>query len=476
MKKIFYVILFQSVIVLFALSFSKCGGGGGENRDADVEIDGEIPGEVEIETQPDPLPEMDVSLEQDLIEEDLTEEVQQTELETIEDINETQELEEVEEDTLGECDTIAIVRETPDGSVDLTLCHVFVTYIGHNGYFLQVDTSGPAIQVYEGNTWTPDVSVGDEITMHITSLTTFHGNKEINAHDPVIIHSSGNDVSTLIQDLSSGILPSEDLEAELIRVTGAEVTSISGPDLLISYGIATDVNMRVADSGIFCIGATFSVVAVVTEWSDSGIWRIQSFGNTDFYDLDTSACGGGGRAPQPGELLINEFMASVPLGINGDANCDGTRTANQEEFIEIVNISSDTLDLSGVSISDNTRPRHTFSPGTTLAPMKAIVVFGGGTPSCTSWGTETQVVTASDGTLSLDDTGDTITITDSSGTILLQVSYPATTNRQSYTLNPDLNDTDPSLTQVGGYVDHSVADTIDHSLFSPGTHIDGTLF
>src|SRR4051794_31368354 len=43
------------------------------------------------------------------------------------------------------------------------------------------------------------------------------------------------------------------------------------------------------------------------------------------------------QTPQAVSLIINEYMASPPAGIAGDANGDGTRSATQDEFIELVN-------------------------------------------------------------------------------------------------------------------------------------------
>jgi hypothetical protein len=466
-SKTFMLFLFGIFLVLSA---GACNGGNGEqDADADIETTGDTDADVEI--RPDVRPDQDVTPDPDGVT-DPDGEIQ-------EDADAVDAEAEVPEDVPADgdgagCNSIAEVRAAADGDVDLMLCNVTVTYVAYSGYFVQDAQTGPAIQIYEGGTWTPDVTVGDEISMHVTRLTTFHGSKEVNLHDAVIVHSSGNDVSLLEQDLSAGTPPSEDLEAELVRVIHATVTSISGQDLLISYGTAADVAMRVEDSSILCVGATFSVLAVVTEWSDDSIHRIQSFANTDFYEIDTSGCGGGGRAPVPGDLLMNEFMASVPAGMAGDANCDGTRNSD-DEFIEIVNITADILDLTGVTIADSVTVRHTFSPGTSLDPGKVFVVFGGGTPSCT-WASDVQVAVASGGSLGLNDGGDTITIADSSAVTLIAHTYTGAANNQSYTLNPDLNDTDPSPTGVGGFVNHSTADTIDGSLFSPGTRIDGTAF
>ncbi|MDT7604221.1 MAG: large repetitive protein, partial [Acidobacteriota bacterium] len=88
------------------------------------------------------------------------------------------------------------------------------------------------------------------------------------------------------------------------------------------------------------------------------------------------------RAP----LVINEILADVPpdnastTNVEGDANRDGVRGAGDDEFVELLNNSDATLDLSGVVISDSTSTRFTFPTNTTLAAGQAVAVFGGGLP------------------------------------------------------------------------------------------------
>ena len=124
--------------------------------------------------------------------------------------------------------------------------------------------------------------------------------------------------------------------------------------------------------------------------------------------------------------------------------------------------------------------RHAFSTATSLDPGGAIVVFGGGTPSCTTWTTGVQVVTASDGALGLNNTGDTLTVALGSGptaATLQRMTFGSEGGRDtSLTLSPDLNDTDADPALVGGFVAHTAADTADASAFSPGTRIDGAPF
>ena len=58
-----------------------------------------------------------------------------------------------------------------------------------------------------------------------------------------------------------------------------------------------------------------------------------------------------------------------------DVNKDGIFKSEQDEFIEIVNISGIALDISNLLISDNTKVRHTVPFGTVLQNLEPIVHF-----------------------------------------------------------------------------------------------------
>ncbi len=66
-------------------------------------------------------------------------------------------------------------------------------------------------------------------------------------------------------------------------------------------------------------------------------------------------------------LVINEVLADPPDGAAGDANHDGVRVGAEEEFVELVNGSTDALDLSGWTLRTRTLSgtaesvRHTFT-------------------------------------------------------------------------------------------------------------------
>ena len=183
------------------------------------------------------------------------------------------------------------------------------------------------------------------------------------------------------------------------------------------------------------------------------------------------------------DIIVNEFLADVPQDAEaGDVNGDGTRSTSQDEFIELVNISSIYLNISGYRLHDAsaTTIRFTFpsSPFKTIVPPgEAVVVFGGGTVAnfggnfgnCRKNG---LLFAASSG-LSLNDTGDTIQFKNPSGVdAITDIVYgsgkpaPAPAD-QSSTRSPDL---------TGSFIAHSNAAGSGGALFSPGTMLDGEPF
>lgn len=164
------------------------------------------------------------------------------------------------------------------------------------------------------------------------------------------------------------------------------------------------------------------------------------------------------------DLVLNEILADPANDLSGDANNDGIRNSNDDEFLEFVNTSSSDLDISGWTISDESSARHTFfsDPATVLGPGQAIVIFGGGNPTGVFGGSLVQTTSS----LSLGNSGETITVKDETGNILIEHNYPGASD-QSETRNPDL---------TGNFNDHTSADSDDNSAFSPGTRIDGSPF
>ncbi len=118
-------------------------------------------------------------------------------------------------------------------------------------------------------------------------------------------------------------------------------------------------------------------------------------------------------------IVINEILADPPSGILGDANGDGIGSGSQDEFVELLNIGTTPLDISGWSLSDKVKERHIFSGGTVLLPDAYFVVFGGGAPSLL----DVDWQTASTGSLGLNNGGDTVSLFDGSSILVDEVVY-----------------------------------------------------
>ncbi|MCA9997625.1 MAG: lamin tail domain-containing protein, partial [Anaerolineales bacterium] len=161
--------------------------------------------------------------------------------------------------------------------------------------------------------------------------------------------------------------------------------------------------------------------------------------------------------------IINEIHAD-PDANEGDANNDGTAHPGQDEFVEIVNNSGSSADISGWTVSDAVGIKHTFPSGTIIADQCAVLLFSGGTPTGSFGGAVVQTAVSP---LALNNGPETVTLHDGSA-IRATVSYGSEgADNQSLTRDPDLS---------GAFVKHSLASGSGGTLFSPGTRLDGTPF
>ena len=172
-------------------------------------------------------------------------------------------------------------------------------------------------------------------------------------------------------------------------------------------------------------------------------------------------------------LIINEVLYDPPSGIAGDANGDGTREAQEDEFIEFVNLGG-TLDLSGYTVHDNAQERHIFPQGTVLPSGGVLVLFGGGNPTGAFGNAIVQ--TATNGILNMNNAGDFVTVYNANGEVVLTFDIDPLSNNpdESYSRYPDLN-TEPDSEGNLFYQHASIPDS-GGTLFSPGTKVDGTNF
>lgn len=175
------------------------------------------------------------------------------------------------------------------------------------------------------------------------------------------------------------------------------------------------------------------------------------------------------------QLVINEannFIPGTSTDVNGDGNADFG-----DEFVEIVNVSPSTVDLSFYAIRENgfdgRGDVHVFPEGTLLAPGAAIVVFSGGNvvqgTNSSAFGTA-EIQLASSGGLFLSDTGDTIQLVDAFSQEVASMDLPDQTSpatNSSYTLATDED-------YSSGYILHTAS--AGGGIASPGTMNDGTPF
>lgn len=169
-------------------------------------------------------------------------------------------------------------------------------------------------------------------------------------------------------------------------------------------------------------------------------------------------------------IILNEICYDPSNNaLDGDTNGDGQYAQAEDEFLEFVNISNQPADVSGFKVYDAEAliagtPRHVIPSGTIIPPGKAMVIFGGGTPTGTFGGAIVQ--TSTTGNMNLNNAGDIMTFTDADDNVIIEFDIEPLSNNpnESYTRNPDI---------TGDFEQHGDNTPI---LFSPGTKVDGTPF
>lgn len=165
-------------------------------------------------------------------------------------------------------------------------------------------------------------------------------------------------------------------------------------------------------------------------------------------------------------LLVNEVLYDPGPDASGDANGDGIRDPDDDEFVELFN-SNPALDISGYTLSDASQVRHTFPTGTIVPSNGVIVIFGGGTPTGSFGGAIVQ--TASSGLLNMNNAGDVLTLRDAQGNsvAVFDINGLSGNPDEAYTRNPDI---------TGAFVQHSSVAAANGALFSPGRRLNGSNF
>lgn len=253
---------------------------------------------------------------------------------------------------------------------------------------------------------------------------------------------------------ASEIIISSGESSGSISISGLQDQSIEGPESLI---------ITLQEGAGFLVLSGVLEVSVLDDDSDTdndGVLDADDECPETPGDVENNGC------PFLG-FLINEVLYDPPSGAAGDANGDGTRDPNEDEFIEFFN-SGPELDLSGYTISDADEIRHIFPAGSIIPVNGVLVVFGGGTPTGDFGGAIVQV--SSESVINMTNAGDFVTLADPMGNPVLTFDIEPLSNNpnESYTRNPDI---------TGDFVQHDQdIPEANGALFSPGTKLDGSNF
>ena len=242
----------------------------------------------------------------------------------------------------------------------------------------------------------------------------------------------------------------------VLSITNSSATNATTVDVVLTSGDASDIGDYTTQTITFEAGSSDSdSVAIsitedeLTEYKEDFVFELQNVAGGESAELGTKSTFTLSLDNDDYEstaLILNEFLADPAADdentteIEGDANGDGVRDGSQDEFIELINSGSESMDLSGYEIHDRTGLRHTFADGSLLPAGMPYVVFGGGLPVNID---NPLVDTASTGYIGLNNGGDLIVVKDNSGVevIIFEYGGPTPYNGgadQSLTRDPDI--------------------------------------
>jgi hypothetical protein len=150
------------------------------------------------------------------------------------------------------------------------------------------------------------------------------------------------------------------------------------------------------------------------------------------------------------------------------ANPEGTD--RYEEWVEVTNVGTGSLDVSGWTISDALAVRHTFAAGTFIAPKQSLVVYSGASATAVR-------MVASTGQLALNNDVETVSLADATGRVVDQVGLGLAVSGESmHRTLEGLVDLDFDGRADGSRWDAHHLVSATGLMSSPGLRPDGTLW
>ncbi len=169
------------------------------------------------------------------------------------------------------------------------------------------------------------------------------------------------------------------------------------------------------------------------------------------------------------DIVLTEYLANPASAVESPLfnplhrDQPASNPTQQDEFIELVNLSDMEIDLHGWTISDSAQVRHRFVEPFVVAPRGAIVIYGGPASEYTPMLEVPCVPATLNSGLSLNNNGDWIVVRNGEGNLVCRIVYTSKdlASDGSMTRWPDPN---------GPFVSHA---TVGQGPVSPGLQPTG---
>ncbi|MEL7118814.1 MAG: lamin tail domain-containing protein [Bacteroidota bacterium] len=387
----------------------------------------------------------------------------------------------------------AVVQVSSSGNLSLTNGGDNVVVRSPQGDTLLFFTYGSEANINESINRNPDINGPDSLIAHTivaNDSTNFYSPGTLVDGTPFPFDASG--LPTVVEFATTEIEVLEDVgTVEVsVRISGANADTATTVNVRVIGGTGASVDIsNFAPTYSLTFPADSSTSQSFTleveddidpEGEETFIYAITSvsgpasasIGSQDTFTLTIAA----NDLNFP--LLVNEIHADPKPGLEGDANGDGVRVFQEDEFIEFINISDEAIDISGYTYEDSRGITfHEFPDGTVVQPGEILVLFGRPLDipldpanfcnAIIQYASRSGV--GSGEGLSLTNDGDIVTIVDTSGQVVIIEPYGAEGG-----MDQSLNRlTDGQRVPFGLHAEIA-GDTTN--LFSPGCMIDGMPF
>ncbi len=244
------------------------------------------------------------------------------------------------------------VLQSADGSHDL-----------YFGYGSKLNAGPPTSDVVAGITWEFETQTAANAGNNNSVTRSPDANTSV--EDPFVEHLS---VSSAPFSPSTTIDGSSALTFSInVSTSGSGTVSFDPAETKYQYGTVVTITAQPADGYVF---------AKWKNGEEENLSNPYSVTVNGTLDLAVTFLPAFQVAPH---IIVNEILADPKADpIIGDANGDGIQSSVEDEFVELVNVSSSPIDLTGYQMGDDEMITFTFPNGYIMQPGQIITIFGGG--------------------------------------------------------------------------------------------------